>query len=90
MPPEPHRVVCIGSAGDLRDRLSDHLRDHLRGSSGNALFYRYIADGAARVRFRLSGDGWRWGELELYRVGSITGYFAKRSARRRSAICMSR
>ncbi len=44
MPPGPHRVVYIGSAGDLRKRLGDHLR----GSSDNPLLYRHIADGAAR------------------------------------------
>ena len=59
-----HRVVYIGSAGDLRKRLGDHLR----GSSGNALLYRHIADGAARVRFRLISDGWRLVERDLYRV----------------------
>jgi RNA polymerase sigma-54 factor len=64
LPPEPHDVVYIGSAGDLRKRLADHLR----GSSDNALLYRHIADGAARVRFRLIGDGWRWVERELYHV----------------------
>ncbi len=64
LPPEPHGVVYIGSAGDLRKRLGDHLR----GSSDNALLYRYIAEGSARVRFRLIGDGWRWVEREMYRV----------------------
>ena len=64
VPPAPHSVVYIGSAGDLRKRLGDHLR----GSSDNALLYRHITDGAARVRFRLIGDGWRWVERELYRV----------------------
>lgn len=64
LPPEPHVVVYIGSAGDLRKRLGDHLR----GSSGNALLYRHIADGAARVRFRMISDGWRWVERELYQI----------------------
>mgnify|MGYP001567477404 CR=1 FL=1 len=64
LPPEPHGVVYIGSAGDLRKRLGDHLR----GSSDNALLYGHIAEGAARVRFRLISDGWRWAERELYRV----------------------
>ncbi len=64
VPAGPHRVVYIGSAGDLRKRLGDHLR----GSSDNALLYRHIADGTARVRFRLISDGWRWVERELYRV----------------------
>lgn len=64
VPPEPHRVVYIGSAGDLRKRLGDHLR----GSSDNALLYRHITEGAARVRFRPVSEGWRWVERELYRV----------------------
>lgn len=62
--PEPHSVLYIGSAGDLRKRLVDHLR----GSSGNALLYRHIAEGAARVRFRVISDGWRCMEREMYRV----------------------
>ncbi|KVW97139.1 GIY-YIG nuclease family protein [Thiobacillus denitrificans] len=64
MPVVPHGVVYIGSAGDLRKRLSDHLR----GSSDNALLYRHVADGAARVRFRLISADWRVVERELYRV----------------------
>lgn len=64
LPPEPHGVVYIGSAGDLRKRLGDHLR----GSSGNTLLHRYVAEGAARVRYRMISDGWRWVERELYRV----------------------
>lgn len=62
--PEPHGVVYLGSAGDLRKRLGDHLR----GSSDNPLLYRYIAEGIARVRFRPVSEGWRWMERELYRV----------------------
>ncbi len=49
---------------DLRKRLGDHLR----GSSDNVLLYTHLADGAARVRFRLISEGWRWTERELYRV----------------------
>ena len=64
LPPEPRGVVYIGSAGDLRKRLGDHLRS----SSGNALLYRYVTEGDARVRFRLISEGWRWVERELYRV----------------------
>ena len=64
VPVVPHGVVYIGSAGDLRKRLGDHLR----GSSDNALLYRHVADGAARVRFRLIGADWRAAERELYRV----------------------
>ncbi len=57
-------MVYIGSAGDLRKRLGDHLR----GSSDNALLYRHIADGAARVRFRMISDRWRCVEREVYHV----------------------
>jgi len=62
--PGPHSVVYIGSTGDLRKRLGDHLR----GSSDNVLLYTHLADGAARVRFRLVSEGWRWAERDLYRV----------------------
>lgn len=64
MPEGPHSVVYIGSTGDLRKRLGDHLR----GGGGNTLLYRHIAGGAARVRFRLISEGWRWAERDLYRV----------------------
>jgi RNA polymerase sigma-54 factor len=57
-------VVYIGSTGDLRKRLGDHLR----GSSDNSLLYKHLADGAARVRFRLVSEGWRWAERNLYQV----------------------
>ena len=62
--PEPNDVIYIGSAGDLRKRPGDHLR----GSSGNTLLHRCIVEGAARVRFRMITDGWRWVERELYQV----------------------
>lgn len=64
VPPGPHSVVYIGSTGDLRKRLGDHLR----GSSDNVLLYNHLSDGAARVRFRLVNEGWRWAERDLYRV----------------------
>lgn len=60
----PHDVIYIGSAGDLRKRLGDHLR----GSSDNALLYRHVADGAARVRYRLVNESWRAVERDLYQV----------------------
>ena len=62
--PGPHSVVYIGSTGDLRKRLGDHLR----GSSDNVLLYNHLSDGTARVRFRLVSEGWRWAERDLYRV----------------------
>lgn len=60
----PHPVVYIGSTGDLRKRLGDHLR----GNSGNIPLYRHIAKGAVRVRFRLIREDWRSVERDLYRV----------------------
>lgn len=60
----PHEVVYIGSSGDLRKRLGDHLR----GSSGNACLSCHIIEGAARVRFRAVSDDRRRVERELYRV----------------------
>lgn len=63
-PLSPHGVVYIGSTGDLRKRLGDHLR----GSSDNILLHNHLADGAARVRFRLVSEGWRRAERDLYRV----------------------
>lgn len=60
----PHDVIYIGSAGDLRKRLGDHLR----GSSDNALLHRHVADGAAHVRYRLVNESWRAVERDLYRV----------------------
>ena len=62
--PGSHGVVCIGSTGDLRKLLGDHLR----GSSDNVLLYKHLTDGAARVRFRLVSEEWRWAERDLYRV----------------------
>ena len=63
-PAGQHSVLYIGSAVDLRKRLSDHLRGH----TDNAVLHDRIVDGAARVRFRLLDDGWRLVERDLYRV----------------------
>ena len=60
----PHPVVYIGSTGDLRKRLGDHLR----GNSGNTLLYRHITRGSVRIRFRLIREDWRSVERELYQV----------------------
>lgn len=54
-------VVYIGSAGDLRKRLGDHLR----GSSGNPSLMQIIAAGA-KFRYRLVCDGWRALERHVY------------------------
>lgn len=64
LPPEPTRVVYIGSTRDLRKRLADHLR----GSSGNLRLSGYLLEGVARVRFRVVNEGWREVERQLYRV----------------------
>jgi RNA polymerase sigma-54 factor len=62
--PVPHGVVYIGSSGDMRKRLGEHLR----GNSGNDCLSCHIDKGTARVRFRLVSDDWRRMERELYRV----------------------
>jgi RNA polymerase sigma-54 factor len=54
-------VVYIGSAGDLRKRLGDHLR----GSSGNPSLMQIIAAGA-KFRYRLVCDEWRALERQAY------------------------
>lgn len=64
VPQMPHSVLYIGSARNLRKRLTDHLR----GNSDNSLLYCHVADGAAQVRFRIITDGWRLVERDLYRV----------------------
>jgi RNA polymerase sigma-54 factor len=55
-------VVYIGSTQDLRKRLADHLR----GSSGNMMLYRHLAEGRAKVRFRIVEENWRGLERRLY------------------------
>ncbi|MBI1424315.1 MAG: hypothetical protein GC149_12675 [Gammaproteobacteria bacterium] len=54
-------VVYIGSAGDLRKRLGDHLR----GSSANPSLMQIIAAGA-KFRYRLVCDEWRALERHVY------------------------
>jgi RNA polymerase sigma-54 factor len=60
-------VVYIGSAGDLRKRLGDHLR----GSSGNPSLMQIIAAGA-KFRYRLVCDGWRALERHVYHAFCAT------------------
>jgi len=57
-------VLYIGSAVNLRKRLSDHLR----GNTDNAELHSCIAGGTARVRYRLINDDWRRVERDLYLV----------------------
>jgi len=66
-PAQPH-VLYIGSSGDLRKRLGDHLR----GSSDNMLLFQHIARGAARVRYCVVSDAWRAAERKLYEVFCTT------------------
>jgi RNA polymerase sigma-54 factor len=60
--PERTRVVYIGSTRDLRKRLGDHLR----GNSGNVHLSSYLAEGGAKVRFRVVSEDWRSLERQLY------------------------
>lgn len=60
--PSLPRVVYIGSTRDLRKRLTDHLR----GNSGNAHLSGYLAEGRAKVRFRVVSEDWRSLERQLY------------------------
>jgi RNA polymerase sigma-54 factor len=55
-------VVYIGSTQGLRKRLADHLR----GSSGNMMLHRHLAEGRAKVRFRIVEENWRGLERRLY------------------------
>lgn len=56
-------AVYIGSAGNLRKRLADHLR----GSGDNSLLKRVVAEGAG-FRYRRVANEWRIIEREMYRA----------------------
>lgn len=56
-------TVYIGSAGDLRKRLADHMR----GSGDNVLLKRVVAEGAG-FRYRRVANEWRILEREVYRA----------------------
>lgn len=56
-------AVYIGSAGNLRKRLTDHLR----GSGSNSLLKRVVAEGAG-FRYRRVANEWRTIEREMYRA----------------------
>lgn len=55
-------VVYVGSTQNLRKRLADHLR----GSSGNMALHLHLAEGRAKVRFRIVEEHWRQIERHLY------------------------
>ncbi len=56
-------IIYMGSARDLRKRLSDHLR----GYSGNPLLQAHV-EGGVRFRYRPLVAGWREAERALYRA----------------------
>ena len=63
-PPAPYEssIIYIGSAKNLRKRLTDHVR----GNNGNGLLRQLTRSGAARFRFSLVGEGWREAERAIY------------------------
>lgn len=54
-------VVYIGSTRNLRKRLSDHLR-----GNGSVLLFCALAEGGAKVRYRVVNSNWRLLERQLY------------------------
>lgn len=60
-------IIYLGSARDLRKRLTDHLR----GYSGNVLLQAHVRRGV-RVRFRMVATHWREVERTLYRAFCAT------------------
>ncbi len=58
---ERTQVVYIGSTRNLRKRLSDHLR-----GNGSVLLFSALAEGGARVRYRVVSEDWRLLERQLY------------------------
>jgi len=61
-PGTPEEVVYIGSAGNLRKRLSHHLYS----SGGNPLLRKRIS-GGVRFRYRIFKEDWRTAERNIYR-----------------------
>ena len=57
-------VIYIGSAGNLRKRLGDHLS----GRSGNHALHQHIAKGHARMRYSPVNHDWRQVERDLYQT----------------------
>lgn len=57
-------VIYIGSAGDLRKRLMDHLR----GAGTNACLAAHVADGRVWFRYRPVVHRWRETERQVYRA----------------------
>ena len=59
----PEEIVYIGSAGNLRKRLTYHLY----ATGGNPCLRRRISEGA-RFRYRIFREEWRTAEREIYRA----------------------
>lgn len=57
-------VIYIGSAGDLRKRLMDHLR----GAGTNTCLAAHVADGRVWFRYRPVVHRWRETERQVYRA----------------------
>ena len=57
-------VIYIGSAGDLRKRLMDHLR----GAGTNDCLAAHVADGRVWFRYRPVVHRWRETERQVYRA----------------------
>lgn len=67
-------AIYIGSAGDLRKRLLDHLR----GAGTNACLAAHITDGRVWFRYRHVAHRWREAEKQVYRAFQDT--FGERPA----------
>lgn len=57
-------AIYIGSAGDLRKRLMDHLR----GAGTNTCLAAHVADGRVWFRYRHVANRWRETERQVYRA----------------------
>ncbi len=63
LPGAPEGAIYIGSAGNLRKRLTYHLY----ATHGNTLLRKRIEEGA-RVRYRMVEEDWRKTERDIYRA----------------------
>ena len=63
VPGTPEEIVYLGSAGNLRKRLTYHLY----ATRGNPLLRKRI-EGGARVRYHVLKENWRATERDIYRA----------------------
>ncbi len=63
VPGIPEEIVYLGSAGNLRKRLTYHLY----ATRGNPLLRKRI-EGGARVRYHVLKEDWRKAERDIYRA----------------------